>query len=64
MCLSRGGGLLTPSLVRRGRRFESVRGLCKSPAKRDFSFRIIYLRIVQLDAGMEHIMGLPRLGVP
>src|SRR2546423_15305283 len=33
-------GCLRTSMVRRGRRFESVRGLCKRPARRGFLLRI------------------------
>jgi hypothetical protein len=44
-------------MVRRGRRFESVRGLCKSPANRGFTFRI-YLHALQYAVGMEPFMEL------
>ena len=40
------------SMVRRGRRFESVRGLCKSPAKRYLFFRV-RLHNRQRAVGME-----------
>jgi hypothetical protein len=36
-----------------GRRFESVRGLCKSPARRGFFFRM-HLHDPQRAVGMEH----------
>jgi hypothetical protein len=41
-----------------GRRFESVRGLCKIPANQGFFFDAD-LQILQRDAGMEHIMEVP-----
>src|SRR5437763_11906856 len=42
-------------MVRRGRRFESVRGLCKSPAKRGF-FVLLRLHCPQRAAGVEPFM--------
>jgi transposase IS116/IS110/IS902 family protein len=48
-------------MVRRGLRFESVRGLCKSPAKLDFLFRID-LHGLQYAARMEPSMELSGSG--
>src|SRR5829696_10251860 len=48
---------LRTSMVRRGRQFESVRGLCKSPASRGFAFRID-LHALQYAVGMEPFMEL------
>jgi hypothetical protein len=53
---------MTPSLARRGRRFESVRGLCKNPANERFSF-LGDLQIPQLDADGEHFMELRVEGI-
>ena len=46
-----------------GRRFESVRGLCKSPGNRGFSFRLD-LQDLQLAQGMEPFMELTGLKDP
>jgi hypothetical protein len=45
----------TTSMVGGGRRFESVRGLCKIPAKRGFFFRV-GLQDPQRAVGMEPFM--------
>jgi hypothetical protein len=49
-------------MVRRGRRFESVRGLCKSAANARFSFRL-RLQTAQRVVGMEPFMELSDLPV-
>src|SRR5687768_3411328 len=43
------------SMVRRGRRFESVRGLCKVPANRGFPYQLD-LHHFEHASGMEAIM--------
>jgi hypothetical protein len=48
-------GCLRCSMVRRGRRFESARGLCKGPANRRFLFHE-YLHDLQRAVGMEPFM--------
>jgi hypothetical protein len=47
-------------MVRRGRRFESGRGLCKSPARRRFSVQVD-VRSQQRDVGIELFMELYHL---
>jgi hypothetical protein len=46
-------------MVRRGRRFESVRGLCKSPARRRFCVQVD-LHVQPRAVGMEPFMELLR----
>ena len=53
--------LLIVAMVRRGRRFESVRGLCKSPARRGFWVQPD-LQGRQCAVGMEPFMELSSLG--
>jgi hypothetical protein len=46
------------SMVRRGRRFESVRGICKVPANRGLPYQLD-LHHFEHASGMEPIMELP-----
>jgi hypothetical protein len=56
-------GCLRRSMVRRGRRLESVRGLCKSPARRGF-FRCRRIALLAVCSGVESRVEEPVLREP